>query len=132
MDFCIPEHGRRFYSHKYKKSGLRYEVGLCILTGDIVWINGPYECGVWPDIKIFRNALMFELDDGERCVADDVYVGEHPDRIKCPKGFPNRDESKEMESYVRGRHETVNKRFKQFGALKQVWRHDIWSHGDAF
>ena len=52
-DFRIAEHGRPFFSHKYKKSGLRYEVALCILTGDVVWINGPYECGMWPDISIF-------------------------------------------------------------------------------
>ena len=26
-----------FYSFKFKKMGLRYEVGLCMKTGDIVW-----------------------------------------------------------------------------------------------
>jgi hypothetical protein len=41
-DFKYPKCGPPFSSHKYaKKSALRYEVGLCILTGDIVWINGP-------------------------------------------------------------------------------------------
>ena len=76
---------------------------------------------------------MSELDNGERCIADDGYVGEHPQHIKRPRGFPDRsDHAKQLESYVRGRHETVNKRFKQFGAMKQVWRHELWSHGDAF
>ena len=28
---------KAFYSFKFKKMGLRYEVGLCIKTGDIVW-----------------------------------------------------------------------------------------------
>ena len=37
-----------------------------------------------------------------------------------------------MESICRRRHETVNKRFKQFSALKQVWRHRIGNHGLAF
>ena len=60
-DFHIPQHGWKFYSHKFKKSGLRYEVALCIMTGDIVWINGPYEPGIWPDIKIFRDSLMSHL-----------------------------------------------------------------------
>ena len=50
MDFCIPQHGQKFYSHKFKKSGLCYEVALCIMTGDILWMNGPYEPGFWPDI----------------------------------------------------------------------------------
>ena len=28
--------------------------------------------------------------------------------------------------------ETINKRFKQFGVLKQIYRHDIRDHGSAF
>lgn len=47
-DCRIPEHGCKFHSHKFKKSGLRHEVGLCVVTGDCVWINGPCECaGMW-------------------------------------------------------------------------------------
>ena len=57
-DFRVPEYGGNFYSHKYKKSGFRYEVGLCIKTGWIVWINGSYECHIWLDISIFRNNLL--------------------------------------------------------------------------
>ncbi len=38
----------------------------------------------------------------------------------------------EMESISRRRHETANKRFKQFGALKQTWRHQLCNHGKAF
>ena len=34
--FWIAEQGKAFYSHKFKKRGLQYEVYLCILTGDIV------------------------------------------------------------------------------------------------
>ncbi len=41
MGYCKP-----FWSYKFKKSGLRYEVGLCILTGDICWWSGPYAPGV--------------------------------------------------------------------------------------
>lgn len=44
---------KQWYSHKFKKAGVRYEVAVCIQTGWIVWINGPYPCGAWPDIKIF-------------------------------------------------------------------------------
>ena len=35
-----------------------------------------------------------------------------------------------MESLVRRRQETINKRFKQFGVLKQIYRHDLRDHGD--
>ena len=81
-DFRIAEHSKKFYSFKFKKSALRYEVALCILTGDIVWINGPYKSGVWNDIAIFRDGIMHHLEDGERVEADDVYLGEAPKYVK--------------------------------------------------
>mmetsp|Transcript_13079 Transcript_13079/g.21065 ORF Transcript_13079/g.21065 Transcript_13079/m.21065 type:complete len:90 (-) Transcript_13079:236-505(-) len=37
--------------------------GVRILSGDLVWIKGPYEPGIWNDISMFRNALFSELDD---------------------------------------------------------------------
>ena len=52
-DCPIEKKGRRWYSHKFKKPGVRYEVGVAIKSGDIVWINGPYPCGAYADIKIF-------------------------------------------------------------------------------
>lgn len=131
-DFRIPHAGRRFYSYKYKASGLRYEVALCILSGEIVWLNGPFEPGIWNDISIFRSALLGELEEGERVEADDGYSGEAPRHVKCPCSIAQRDDTDEMQSIVRRRHETVNKRFKQFGVLKQLYRHDIRDHGDKF
>ena len=132
-DFCIFEQGSTFYNHKFKGSGLRYEVGMCILTGKLVWINGPFECGIWPVIKIFRSALMLELEDGERVEADDRYLGKAPQHIKCPKSFCNTAETTRMQSRICMRQESVNKRFKQFGILKQViYCHDLSDHGDLF
>ena len=131
-DFRIAEHGRKLYSHKFKKSGLRYEVALCILSGEIVWINGPYEPGLWSDITIFRNALKSNLEQNERVEADDGYVGEAPLKVKCPKSFANPKETERMQARVRSRQETVNRRFKDWGIIKQVFSHDIPSHGDFF
>ena len=34
-----------FYSHKFVKAGSHYEVGVCIQTGLIVWINEPFAAG---------------------------------------------------------------------------------------
>ena len=127
----VPENGRTFYSFKFKKSGLRYEIYLCIKTGEIVWINGPYECGIWNNLQIFRNSLMSHLEPGERVEADDGYIGEHPQHIKCPRGFANDPECIYMQQRIRNRQETVNKRFKNWGILKQVFRGNIPDHGDA-
>ena len=131
-DYEGPELGRNWYSHKFKRSAVRYEIGLCILTGDICWVSGPYEAGAWPDIKIFRDSLMSHLEKGERVEADDGYIGEHPQWIKCPKGFANLEETEFVQQRCRNRQETVNKRLKQFGVLKQRYRHDLTMHGDIF
>jgi hypothetical protein len=40
--------------------------------------------------------------------------------------------AKEEKKNVRARHETVNKRFKQFGCLHERFRHDAAKHGDVF
>jgi hypothetical protein len=38
-------------SHKYTgKSALRYKLGVDILTGNLVWVEGPYPVGVWSNI----------------------------------------------------------------------------------
>ena len=122
-----------WYSHKFKKSAVRYEVGLCILTGRIVWVHGPFNCGEWNDISIFRDSLLSHLQDaGERAEADDGYIGEAPGFIKCPKSFTNPEETEAMQARVRMRQETVNERFKNFGILKQVFRHEVANHGEAF
>ena len=104
---------RGWFSHKFKGPGVRYEVGLCIMTGHIVWIHGPFPCGKWPDLKIFRNAMKQQLSPGEKVQADLGYRGE-PDYIVLPTGV------NDIGQRVRARHETVNKRFKQWGILHRV------------
>ena len=133
-DFQIPQHGSAFSSHKYNmKSGLRYEVALCIATGSIVWFNGPFPCGRNPDITIFRIGLLSYLGEGERVEADDGYIGEAPRHCKIPKYFQG-SEREEMMQVVRNRQETINKRFKNWGILKQVYRNKekIHLHGEVF
>ena len=99
-DFWIAEQGKAFYSHKFKKSGPRYELCLCVLTGDIVWVNGPYECGLWPDISIFQDSLLSHLEPNKHVEVDDGYIGEQPRYIKCPKGFANLHEAEHMQQHV--------------------------------
>ena len=130
-DYDIAELVRTFYSHKIQYSALRYEVALSILTGDICWISGPYEAGSWPDIKVFRDSLMSHLEKGERAEADDDYIGEHPQWVKCPKGFANLEETEYIQQRCRNCQETVNKRLKQFGVLKQKYRYDLRLYGDV-
>ena len=75
---------------------------------------------------------MSHLEHNERVEADDGYIGEHPRYVKCPAGFTNPEETLFMQQRVRNRQETVNKRFKHFEILKQIFRNDLELHGDAF
>ena len=67
-DFRIPQKGaatkgNAFASHKYAgKSALRYELGVDILAGNLVWIQGPYPAGKYTDIKIFNKVLRNFLE----------------------------------------------------------------------
>ena len=50
--------GNAFGSHKYAgKSALRYELGIDILAGNLVWVSGPYPAGKWNDINFFMNEI---------------------------------------------------------------------------
>ena len=111
---------------------MRYEIGVDILAGNIVWLEGPYAAGKYPDIKIFRSCLARWLDPSERVEADDGYIGEAPQRVKCPGSAANPTENQAMQSRVRSRHETLNGRLKNWEILKQVFRHDILEHGNVF
>jgi hypothetical protein len=63
--------GNAFASHKYAmKSALRYELGINILAGNLVWVSRPYPAGKWNDIKIFMNKLAHCLEPGKRVKAD--------------------------------------------------------------
>jgi hypothetical protein len=67
--------------------------------------------------------MLDVLEDGEKVIADQGYKGENH-RIITLRG--------EDENVVRARHETVNKRFKQFVSLDRVFRHNIRRHADVF
>ena len=126
---CELRFDKRFYSHKFNKGGLKYELGLCIRSGSIVWINGPFRCGM-PDITVSRQAILYALSEGERVEADLGYRGEQL-KINTPNEF-GKEDLEVMKSIARSRHETVNGRMKVFGVLAQRYRHDIQDHSRCF
>jgi hypothetical protein len=67
-----------FWSYKFKKSRLQYEVGLSIQTGDICWWSRSYAPGKWNDLSIFRDLFVSMLEPGERCEMDRGYQGTAP------------------------------------------------------
>jgi DDE superfamily endonuclease len=119
----------KWYSHKFEGPGVRYEIGVGIQTGWIVWVNGPFPCGEWSDLKIAKDDLFKSLAPNEMVVADGGYRdgGWHAD---TPNGL--NDYMSRIKSVARARHETINKRIKQFNVLRSTFRHDLEKHGFCF
>jgi DDE superfamily endonuclease len=123
------EFSGRWYSRKFKGAGLRYEVAICIQTGWVVWANGPYPCGAFPDLRIFRDRLQNELLPGEMVVADRGY---RDGRTYCntPTGYRNSSETEKAN--VRSRHEHINGRIKKFKIMSTRFRARRDKHWMAF
>ena len=113
-----------WFSQKFKSAGVNYEVAVCIKTGDIVWIHGPFPAATH-DITVFRYRLRDKLTFREQVMADLGYRGDN--KCMTPLHALSRLHKRAM-SALRGRHETVNRRFKTFGALEQRFRHDVNLH----
>ena len=110
-----------WYSKKFNKAGLVYELGVAIYHNKIVWVNGPFPAGQ-NDMKVFRkeDGLMAKIPEGCMAIGDEGYRGE-PQKVSTRNKY-NPEELKLFKSRVRARHETVNSRLKAFGILNQVFR----------
>jgi hypothetical protein len=120
------EFSPKWYSHKFHGPGLRYELGLCIRTGEIVWAHGGLPCGEWSDLRLARDAIIHVLDPGERIIADRGY------RDQTFFDIPNGNEDDEQKRKILARHETVNRRIKQFCCMSQRFRHSLRLHPRFF
>eukprot|EP00804_Cyclotella_cryptica_P012999 CCRYP_002318-RA/>CCRYP_002318-RA protein AED:0.15 eAED:0.15 QI:0/0/0/1/0/0/2/0/134 len=82
----------KYLSHKFNSNGLKYELGFCIQTGNIVRINGRFRAS-FHDIDICRQALRGTLDEDEVVEVDGEYQGEHQ-YLRTPKDAKDREEWK--------------------------------------
>jgi hypothetical protein len=117
-DVPIYEPGVRssiWWSHKFNGPGVRYGVGSCIRTGDIVWFSGPFPCNIG-EREIFDMCLSAKLVPGEGVEADSGYNGRP--QIFTP-GVAKTSKERKQKSQVRGRQENVNARLKVFGVMQR-------------
>lgn len=114
-----------WYSHKFRGPGIRYEIAINIRTGDIVWTHGGYPCGEYPDLKLAREAYTLLVNPGEMTIADKGYNDALYFIQKTPRNV-------ETHSLIMSRHETVNKRMKQFNILRYPYRHTLNKHPQVF
>lgn len=124
----VPYDGR-WNSPKATGAAVKYEVAISIFSGDIVWVYGPHVGGKH-DTSIFREKMRELLEPKEMVIADAGYQGEGS-FIFTRKDFYNQLTKKEA-SQLRARGETCNRRFKQWGILKQVFRNVPLKHQAAF
>ena len=117
------------YSHKFKHSGYRYEVGVAIFSSKIVHVQGPFDPGVFNDQEIFTDfGLESALrEEDERAVVDCGYYGRFVSRRD-----EGNDKWKAAKARYLARHETVNRRIKVFDCLVNRWRHGIELHLKVF
>ena len=90
-------------SHKYAgKSALRYELGVNILAGNLVWIQVSYPAGKYMGIKIFNNVLVCFPELGERVEADEGYRGHVDKKVnKCLGNDANLVKKRELQGRMR-------------------------------
>ena len=119
----------KWHSHKFHGAGVRYELAINIQNGFIVWLNGPFPCGQYNDIRIFKEGLQNRLADGELVEADGIYRG--VDGVRAKGDFASFSD-KRAKGRARARHENGNGKLKCFGCLKEIWRHPLEKHRHAF
>jgi hypothetical protein len=118
----------KYFSAKFGKAGLKYEIGICIQTGWIVWYNGPFPAGA-SEKTIAKIGVIRKILPDEKILVDSGFVGCHPCMI-LPSGIHGI--SQRMKSLCRARHETVNGRIKTFSVMSSRFRHDIKKHESCF
>ncbi len=64
--------------------------------------------------------------------ADNGYIGEAPQKVKCPGCALNPTENQAMQNRVRSRHKSLNRRLKNWAILTSLYRHDLMEHGHIF
>lgn len=127
--------GSKWYSHKHNSAGVCYELGVAIRSNRLVWIRGPFPAS-FHDVTIFRggkngevkdpNALQSKIPDGKRAVGDSGYRGE-PTKISVTREEDSKA-VKQFKARVKSRHETFNKRIKDFRILSMPFHHGFDQH----
>jgi len=79
------------------------------------------------DNMIFQEGLAHELGPGERVETDKGYRDSAPFLTRVPGGMEE-PERRGMTARVRMRHETCNKRLKNWNILASPYRHNIVNH----
>lgn len=118
---------RSWFSHKFKGAAIKYEIALD-LEGNIVWVSPPYR-GSINDKVIFRQGLQDMIPHKYLAIVDKGY--NMTDKLAPINAFDDREVIL-FKKRILARHETVNKRIKDFAITSTKFRHDIPFHDVCF
>ena len=112
----------KYFSHKYGKAGLDYELGISLTTQQLVWMNGPFPAGS-NDVSIFTSKGLKDklIQAGKKAIGDGGYHGHHK-AISTPNSFDMKI-VKKLKGRALKRHETFNNLLKNFKCLDGRFRH---------
>ena len=120
-----------YYSHKYNKAGLDYELGISLVDNRLLWMRGPFPAGT-NDITVFREGGLLEQLKARKqsAIGDKGYNGE-PEHCST---FNAHDNSgvRLFKSRALKRHENFNNLLKQNQILDTRFRHGEQRFACAF
>lgn len=90
----------------------------------LLWACEPYPCGSMNVKKIFNSGLRNNLDKNELVVLDNGY---HGHRILRSYMLHRRNNVIRLKR-MRGRHDTLKRRLRQFRTFQHVYRHQPKNH----
>ena len=96
-----------------------------INTGDICWIGGGIRAGECNDLQLAERTFVTKLLPFERVVADKIYSS-NPKFIGPPKVGQHKYGA--ILKKIMARHESVNKRMKDYESIRKRWRHSWRKH----
>ena len=126
IDFLIREQtpfDGKWWSHKYHRAALRYEIGISVTSGEIVWMFGPFPAGKYSYQRKYNMKMRHCLAENEKILGDLGYGG--------PTIVHNRirnDDDGNHAKCLTAYHENINGRMKQFNCLQYRWRHSVHKH----
>lgn len=119
---------RNWMSHKFKGPAIKYEIGVS-LEGDISWVSTPYRGSVH-DSTIFRRALRLAIPEGYCVIVDSAY-GQQDDKVAPVTDYDDKEVAI-FKKRALARHETCNKRLKDFKVTSHHFRHGLPFHSVCF
>ncbi|KAJ3008516.1 UNVERIFIED_CONTAM: hypothetical protein HDU68_003052, partial [Siphonaria sp. JEL0065] len=113
---------RELFSHKFKRAGYRFQVATAIGSSRIVHVSSGTPCGLFNDLSQVQRTLLCELELEEKVAADRGYLGDERVLTKLKGTSPEIKKHNKNWNLMGARHETVNKRMKDFRILAGLYR----------